>query len=41
MAGHAHRKSEDVKAVREADGDDSHHTAGVAVAGIDVRIDGT
>jgi len=41
MAGGAGRMTEDVRAVREVEGDDSHHTAGVSVAGRDVRIDGT
>jgi hypothetical protein len=41
MVGDAGRMSEVVRAVREAEDDDSHHTAGVAVAGRDVRIDGT
>jgi hypothetical protein len=41
MAGHAGRMSEVVRAVREAEEDGSRHTAEVAVAGRDVRIDGT
>ncbi len=41
MAGRAGRMTEGVRAVREVEDDDSHHTAGVAVAGRDVRIDGT
>ena len=41
MVGGAGRMIEGVRAVREAEDDDSHHTAGVAVAGRDVRIDGT
>ena len=41
MAGGAGRMTEGVRAVREDEDDDSHHTAGVAVAGRDVRIDGT
>jgi hypothetical protein len=41
MAGRAGRTTEDVRAVREVEDDDSHHRAGVAVAGRDVRIDGT
>jgi hypothetical protein len=41
MAGYAGRMTEGVRGVREVEDDDSHHTAGVAVAGRDVRIDGT
>jgi len=41
MAGRAGRMTEGVRTVKEAEDDDSRHTAGVAVAGIDVRIDGT
>lgn len=41
MAGGAGRMTEDVRTVREDEGDYSHHIAGVAVAGRDVRIDGT
>jgi hypothetical protein len=41
MAGRAGRMSEDVRAVREVEDDDSHHRAGVAAAGRGVRIDGT
>jgi hypothetical protein len=41
MAECAGRMTEGVRGVREVEDDDSHHTAGVAVAGRDVRIDGT
>jgi hypothetical protein len=41
VAGRAGRMSEVVRAMREAEDDDSHHRAGVAAADRDVRIDGT
>ena len=41
MAVGAGRMSEVVRAAMEAEKDDNRHTAGVAVAGRDVRIDGT
>jgi hypothetical protein len=41
MAGRAGKMTEGVRAVREAEDDDSHHRAWVAAAGRDVRIDGT
>jgi hypothetical protein len=41
MAGHADMTVVGVRAVREAGDGDSHHKAGVAAAGRDVRIDWT
>jgi len=41
MAGRADRRAEGVRALREAEDGGSHRRAGGAVAGRDVRIDGT
>ena len=41
MAGRGGRMTGDARAARGAEDDDSHRRAGVAVAGRDVRIDGT
>jgi hypothetical protein len=41
MAGGAGKMTESVRVAREDEDDDSRHIAGVAVAGRDVRIDGT
>jgi len=41
MVGRADRRTEGVGAGRDAGDDGSHHRAGDAVAGRDVRIDGT
>ena len=38
MAGRAGRMTEGVRAAREVEDDDSHHTAGVAVAGRDMCV---